>query len=426
MSALADVAAPAPQPVRTTDSAALALDYADRLILGAVRDIHEAVASRLLPANRLVGGLPERVHSISSNAVYAGLSTSIRGSANGLRALARRGVGAPLEASVAGRQLLSTINAMVGAELAEAGDPGAIRMALRVGAHDVAVDAAALAAAYPQASGRIVLFLHGLGGNDESWHPRGDSGLYATRVAGETDWTPLLLRYNTGLRVADNGAELAELITRLVSSWPVPITSIAFVGHSMGGLLARSATVHGLAGQHDWVRRVTHVVCLGTPHLGAQWEKAAHLGARAAALLPASAPFGAARPVPLRHARVTAREWDGPDLTARWGEDRIAVAPLADAAYHFVAAARHRPAQLVGRAGGSAPPTRDPGSEDPSSPPVEDRLAATDDVALLSHPRIADWLVTWLLSSPDGAPLERTDEMDSPSAAGPGRHRAPV
>ena len=427
MSALVDAAAPAPEPVRTTDSAALALDYADRLIMGAVRDLHLSVASRLLPASRLVGGsLPERVHSMSSNALYAGLSTTIRGSANGLRALARRGVGTPLEASLAGRQLLSTINALVGAELAEAGDPGGIRMALRVGAGDVPVDPAALEAAYPQASGKIVLFLHGLGENDESWQPRqpwqNDAG-YATRVARETDWTPLVVRYNTGMRVSDNGAELAALIGRLATCWPVPITSIAFVGHSMGGLLARSATVHALAGQRDWVRRVTHVVCLGTPHLGAQGEKAAHLGARALALVPSSAARASARTVPLRHAYVSRDDWAGHDVTAPWGEDRIAVAPLSDAAYHFVAAGRPRPQQLAGRGDhvrSSGTGSRDSG--EPSSP-VEDALDAGDHVALLSHPQVADGLVTWLQGSPDAAG-GRTDQDEPPGIARPGRHRA--
>ena len=187
MSALLEVPVPAPEPVRTTDSAALALDFADRHILEAVRDIHHAVASRVLLATRL-GSVPDRIHSIASNALYAGLSTAMRSSANGLRSLGRRGVGTPLEASISGRQLLSTINAMVGAELAAGGDPGAIRMGLRVGASDVPVEGAALAAAYPRATDRIVLFLHGLGENDESWQLcEEEGGVYPSHVASRTD-----------------------------------------------------------------------------------------------------------------------------------------------------------------------------------------------------------------------------------------------
>ena len=391
MSALLDVPVAAPEPVRTTDSAALALDYADRHVLAAVRDIHQAVASRVLPATRLLGGgVPERIHGIASGVLYAGLSTAMRSSANGLRALGRRGVGAPLEASVSGRQLLASINAMVGAELAAGGDPGAIGMALRVGAHDVPVDGAALAAAYPQATDKIVLFLHGLGENDESWQLREDEGaVYASQVAAKTDWTPLVLRYNTGLGVSDNGAALADLVSRLTACWPVPITSIAFVGHSMGGLLAKSTTVHALAGEHDWVRRVAQVVCLGTPHLGAQLEKAVTLGVQALGWVPES-PFGASRSLVLRHEYVTRDGWEGGDLTARWGEDRIGVAPLADATYHFVAV--------------TAPQTARP---------------LVDHVALLTHPQIADWLVTWLQSTP-GGPAARCIDQEAVSPTGAG------
>ena len=43
-------------PARTTDVAALALDYGDRLIVGTIRDMHQAVAKRAFGATRVVGG----------------------------------------------------------------------------------------------------------------------------------------------------------------------------------------------------------------------------------------------------------------------------------------------------------------------------------------------------------------------------------
>jgi hypothetical protein len=110
-------------------------------------------------------------------------------------------------------------------------------------------------------------------------------------------------------------------------------------------------------------------------------------------------------------------------VTAPWGEDRIAVAPLSDAAYHFVAAGRPRPQQLAGRGDhvrSSGTGSRDSG--EPSSP-VEDALDAGDHVALLSHPQVADGLVTWLQGSPDAAG-GRTDQDEPPGIARPGRHRA--
>lgn len=418
MSALAEVPSPAPEPARLTDSAALALDYADRLVLGAVRDVHQSVARRFFPATRRVGGgVPERIHQGMSAALYSGLSTAMQSSATGLRALARRGIGAPLESTPAGRQLSSVVNALIGAELAQAGDPARIRMALRRDAADVPLTTEALAQAHPGATGRIVLLLHGLGENDESWRLRvaERGGTYADRIAAETDWTPLVLRYNTGLHVSDNGAELSDFITRLVVRWPVPITSIAFVGHSMGGLLARSTTVQAYAARQEWVDHVTHVVCLGTPHLGAQLEKVVHLGARALAWMPESAPFGTILDtrspgiVDLRHGYVTRDEWEGHDLTAKWGQNRIAVAPLPRARYHFVAAtlgreSHHLTSRVLGDLLVRFPSASGRGRQDePVCDPAEvEHLGGTDHFALLNHPRIAAWLVEWLQRAPDG------------------------
>ena len=74
--------------------------------------------------------------------------------------------------------------------------------------------------------------------------------------AHERGWTPLYVHYNTGLQVSENGRLLAGYLETLVDRWPVPVTEIALVGHSMGGLVARSAAhraaEHGLV----WVGRV--------------------------------------------------------------------------------------------------------------------------------------------------------------------------
>jgi triacylglycerol lipase len=378
MTALAGPAS-APEPLRVTDSAALALDYADQQLLAAVREVHQSLARRAFATTRgLSGSLPERAHAAASNSVYAGVSTAMRGSAGGLRALARWGVGAPLESSPVGRQVASILHALIGAELTAAGDTSCIRMALRDRAVDVPLEAGTIARTYPRAGNKLVLFLHGLAENDESWETRDQAG-YADQLTSQTDWTPLLLRYNSGLPVSDNGAELAGLVSDLVAHWPVPVDSIALVGHSMGGLLARSTTVQAFAAGQDWVHKVTHVVCLGTPHLGAQLEKAVHLATNALNRVPRSVPFRAPRhgprPVGLRHAHVSRDEWVGRDLTARWGEERIAIAPLAHVTYHFVA------------------------------PDVDHQDSRADHVSLLQHPRIGDWLVSWLQQ-----PQRRTDE----------------
>jgi triacylglycerol lipase len=80
------------EPVRTTDVAALALDYGDRLIVGTARDMHHAISSRFFRATRLVGGrLPESVHDAVVTSAYGAVSGALRMSSGSVRALASRG-----------------------------------------------------------------------------------------------------------------------------------------------------------------------------------------------------------------------------------------------------------------------------------------------------------------------------------------------
>jgi pimeloyl-ACP methyl ester carboxylesterase len=83
----------------------------------------------------------------------------------------------------------------------------------------------------------------------------------------------LYVRYNSGRHISENGHELALLLERVVTSWPLPVTEITLIGHSMGGLVARSACHY--AASSDWPSRVRHVFTLGSPHKGAPLEQLA-------------------------------------------------------------------------------------------------------------------------------------------------------
>jgi pimeloyl-ACP methyl ester carboxylesterase len=86
--------------------------------------------------------------------------------------------------------------------------------------------------------------------------------------------TPVYARYNTGRRVFENGKLLAERLEDLVQG---QADEIILVGHSMGGLVVRSACHHASQVGHAWVKRVSRVFCLGAPHQGAPLEKLGHL-----------------------------------------------------------------------------------------------------------------------------------------------------
>ena len=310
-------------PASRAEAAALAIDYADRLVLRTVRDVHRAIGARSLG---LVGtaALPVRqVHDGVSGGVYGVIGAGVRAAGAALRVLDRTGGrGEELEARPGGRRVAAVVNGLVGEALNEARHPMAIRLAARRAGHDIddgdVEDGADLAAAYPDASGDVAVFVHGLCEDEECW----DAGGYP-QLAAELGWTPVLIRYNSGLRIEHNGEQLSQWLDRLLERWPVPVRRIALVGHSMGGLVALAGCRAG--GAAAWPARVHTVVCLGTPHLGAPLEQAVHHGSRALAAFAESAPF--ARILDTRSAGIV-------DL----GRGSPGCDPLPTATYHCVSA----------------------------------------------------------------------------------------
>src|SRR5699024_10320530 len=166
-------------------------------------------------------------------------------------------------------------------------------------------------------SGRLLVAVHGLCMNDLHWGERG----MPQRLGQALGFTPLYPHYNSGLPIADNGRALAELLQKLVDAWPVPVEEIVIVGHSMGGLLARSARAHAVRGGHDWEKLLTRMVFLGTPHHGSPLERAGHGVNRLLGISPYSAPFrslGGLRSAGIRGLRHGLAETSPPGNPAKW------------------------------------------------------------------------------------------------------------
>ncbi|WP_328648925.1 GPI inositol-deacylase [Amycolatopsis sp. NBC_00348] len=178
--------------------------------------------------------------------------------------------GSVLESS-AGHYVTGVAHGVFGASLPA---PGRDAMTVRAERRAVEVEHRALAAAFPDATGSVVVFLHGLVETERGWFRGATPGAdFGTRLAADVGSTPVYLRYNSGRHVWENGRELVALLSRLVAAWPVPVTDIVLIGHSMGGLVARSALYQAQEQGSPWLPRVTRLVCLGTPHRGAPLER---------------------------------------------------------------------------------------------------------------------------------------------------------
>jgi pimeloyl-ACP methyl ester carboxylesterase len=376
------------------DALSLLSEVADELLVRTARDTHLAWADRAHGLARRAGGgaAPEVLHRGIASAVYAGLGLGLRAAGAGLGKVAGTGVGPRLEDGPRGRFVNSAVNGLIGDRLVQERPRLAIPMAVRAQGRDVPLDRDGLAAAYPDAAGRLVVFLHGLCENESYWYRRRETAgpTYAEALA-DRGWSPVMLRANTGLGLRENGVALTALMQRLVEEWPVGVTRIALVGHSMGGLVMRAAGAVASEVEAPWTERVTDVVTLGTPHLGAPIARGIGHGSRGLARLPETAAFG--RILDWRSVGVH-------DLVAGLAED---VPPLPHARYRLVAATltrhqRHPVGHLVGDL-----------LVRPESAYGRDRYGAelfpgadvlhvgrTDHFGLLNHPDVHRALERWL------------------------------
>jgi PGAP1-like protein len=250
--------------------------------------------------------------------------------------------------------VLAALNGVLGDHLEATGNPLALPMQLRWNGRPLDARRDVLATMRGKPKGRLVLLVHGLCLSDLSWRREGHD--HGAALARDLGLTPVYLRYNTGLHVSANGRALSQRLEALASSWPVPLEEIAFVGHSMGGLIIRSALHYGAQAGHGWPRRVRRVVFLGAPHHGTVLERGGNLVDAFLGVSPYTAPLArlgrirSAGITDLRHGNVLDEDWAGRDRFARGG-DRRRPAPLPrGVAFHGIAATTAKTAAgLAGR-----------------------------------------------------------------------------
>ena len=346
--------------MRPEEIAALG-DLAGDAAAGLTRQIHElhtGIAGRvwrgLGPAaspikyvhDRIAGGAYGAARELTRTIVWAGAQAA---------SVARPPDAPSIERTPVGRGLLSALNGAVGDTLVRRRNPLALRMTVRRDGRAVELTRPGLARAYPNARSRLAVFVHGLGESDEAWKLGHERHVpYGHRMKIELGYTPLYLRYNTGRHISENGRELAQLLERLVAEWPVPVDQVALIGHSAGGLVARSACHYAVGGA--WVAKVRHVFTLGTPHRGVPLEQLANAASAAFARLPETRPLAKALNVrssgikDLRYGYLVDECWRELDCDASLRNTSREIPFLPTARHYFICATLTRePDAALGR-----------------------------------------------------------------------------
>jgi pimeloyl-ACP methyl ester carboxylesterase len=331
------------------------------------RGVHRGVAGRVFgllgaPA-RPVQLLHDGICTIAYSATRMG--TSIVPALVGTAAAAVHDPAAPSAHDSPARFALAAVGGLIGDQLAAEYPTLAPELRLRTHGGPLRCSSGNVVHDLgPAATGRIVIFLHGLCGNDWYWQLGAERSLGAARTTfgsllrDEHGWTPLYACYNTGLHISANGRALAALLEELVAGWPVGVERIALIGHSMGALVGRSAAQAGAEAGHVWTRHLSDVVGLGGPQLGAPLERLANWGSHRLGRLPETRPFATflnRRSVgikDLRYGAVIDDDWAGFDLDELLCDRCTPARLLPGVAYYAVAATLTRspdgPFRVVG------------------------------------------------------------------------------
>jgi pimeloyl-ACP methyl ester carboxylesterase len=391
-----------------------------------IHEVHQGIADRTFravgPAGRPVQLAYDALSGLTFSTVRLALGMGAR-AVGGVASL--RADGRDLDAGRPGRVALAVLNGAHGDLVQREAPALALDMTVRVDSRSVPPEAGALREAFPDATGRLAVFLHGLTESEDSWGYRaekhhGDPTVtYGSRLRRDLGLTPVYLRYNTGLHISENGRALDVLLGALVAGWPVPVQDVVLIGHSMGGLVARSAlhrAAGGTADAHGWTALVRDTITLGSPHLGAPLERRVHQLAAQLARLPETRPLArllTLRSVgikDLRHGTLVEADWSGRDLDALLPGEHTSV-PLHDGARHFVVLAtlsRNPDGRLADLLGDVMVQPRsaigDTGDDDRLAFPPDHvhRIGGLHHLDLLDHPLVYERIRGWLEERPEG------------------------
>jgi pimeloyl-ACP methyl ester carboxylesterase len=300
-----------------TNSLSADLRGAGKLTIDAITGITDIVES-LHHAISPVSGIPGTGQQYRTRGITGFVYRSIRtitgvvgdGIDAGLNQL--NSILGEMDSSPAREATLSALNGVLGDHLVARNNPLAIPMQFR--RNGLPLDERALYEAIQQCNGKLAIMVHGSCMNDLQWNRKGHD--HGAALARDLGILPVYVHYNTGLHISENGKSFAGLLETVFAQLPHP-PELFIIGHSMGGLVSRSACHYGKISGHRWLDHLQKLIFLGTPHHGALLEKGGNWINILMDTNPYSSPFsrlGKTRScgiTDLRYGNVLDDDWNG-------------------------------------------------------------------------------------------------------------------
>lgn len=245
--------------------------------------------------------------------------------------------------------VLAALNGVLGDRLEQTKNPLALPMSLRIDGQRLPLQS--LTAAVPRPSHKILLLIHGLCMNDLQWTR--DNHSHGAELASKLGYTEVHAHYNSGRHISHNGRELADRIEELLLQWPVAVEELVIVGHSMGGLLSRSALHYATVAKHSWPKNLRKLIFLGTPHHGAPLERGGSWLDAIIDFSPYTAPFTRLSKVrsagitDLRYGNLLDEDWGATSRFERSGDRRQPLLLAEGVEYYALAATRTEQAGIL-------------------------------------------------------------------------------
>lgn len=402
----------AKQPAVQTDGSETGADLrgVSQLIINAVSgvtDIVEDMHRTIATPTTLIGKAPAGRTRGITGLVYRSVRGVTRGVGSLLDiALAQLTPLLPSQAFSPRREaLLAALNGVLGDYLIADKNPLAISMRLRQDGQPLELSNAVLASRFADSNGRLLVLVHGLCMNDLQWLRDGHD--HGAGLARELGYTALYLNYNSGRHISCNGHEFAATLEQLISAWPVPVTELVIVGHSMGGLITRSACHSAGQAGHAWPATLKKMVFLGSPHHGAPLERAGNRANLLIGISPYSAPLtrlGMIRSSGIRDLRfgnLLDEDWQNVDGNHKHDPRQLVPLPEGVACFAVAATKRKEPGPRL--PGDGLVPVRSALGQHKNSalslpiPEAHQQIVYdTDHFALLSSQPVYQTLLDWL------------------------------